>query len=112
MKNPLYLLRKYENSSMNLCWQKICSIRDCASATTLRTGDVDYKARNRRGNKDRNAGSDTQGWAIKEYVMTTEHEEERESISLAEIIPVQYSDPVAVRIQSSGEYRLLWAILE
>ena len=42
----------------------------------------------------------------------TEHEEEQESISLAEIIPVQYSDPVAVRIQSSGEYRLLWAILE
>ncbi len=41
-----------------------------------------------------------------------EHEEMQESISLAEIIPVQYSDPVAVRIQSSGEYRLLWAILE
>lgn len=41
-----------------------------------------------------------------------EHEEVQESISLAEIIPVQYSDPVAVRIQSSGEYRLLWAILE
>jgi len=42
-----------------------------------------------------------------------EHEEgQQESISLAEIIPVQYSDPVAVRIQSSGEYRLLWAILE
>jgi hypothetical protein len=41
-----------------------------------------------------------------------EHEEVQESISLAEIIPVQYSDPVAVRIQSSGEYRLLWSILE
>ena len=41
-----------------------------------------------------------------------EHEEPQESISIAEIIPVQYSDPVAVRIQSSGEYRLLWAILE
>lgn len=41
-----------------------------------------------------------------------EHEEVQETISLAEIIPVQYSDPVAVRIQSSGEYRLLWAILE
>ena len=41
-----------------------------------------------------------------------EHEETQESISLAELIPVQYSDPVAVRIQSSGEYRLLWAILE
>lgn len=41
-----------------------------------------------------------------------EHEETQENISLAEIIPVQYSDPVAVRIQSSGEYRLLWAILE
>ena len=42
----------------------------------------------------------------------SEHEETQEPISLAEIIPVQYSDPVAVRIQSSGEYRLLWAILE
>jgi hypothetical protein len=41
-----------------------------------------------------------------------DHEETQETISLAEIIPVQNSDPVAVRIQSSGEYRLLWAILE
>lgn len=42
-----------------------------------------------------------------------EQEESRvESISLAEVIPVQYSDPVAVRIQASGEYRLLWAVLE
>lgn len=42
-----------------------------------------------------------------------DHEEEsQERISLAEIIPVQYSDPVAVRIQASAEYRLLWAILE
>ena len=41
-----------------------------------------------------------------------DHEETQEPISLAEIIPVQNSDPVAVRIQSSGEYRLLWAILE
>jgi hypothetical protein len=41
-----------------------------------------------------------------------DHEEPQENISLAEIVPVQYSDPVAVRIQSSGEYRLLWAILE
>src|SRR5215831_8527045 len=45
-------------------------------------------------------------------IMMIEHEEGQETISLAEIIPVQYSDPVAVRIQSSGEYRLLWAILE
>jgi len=41
-----------------------------------------------------------------------EHEEGQETISLAEIIPVQYNDPVAVRIQSSGECLLLWAILE
>lgn len=41
-----------------------------------------------------------------------EEPQAQETISLAEIIPVQYSDPVAVRIQSSGEYRLLWAILE
>ncbi len=40
------------------------------------------------------------------------HEEVEERISLAEIIPVQYSDPVAVRLQASGEFRLLWAILE
>jgi hypothetical protein len=44
--------------------------------------------------------------------MFEQEELQQESISLAEIIPVQYSDPVAVRIQSSGEYRLLWAILE
>ncbi len=31
---------------------------------------------------------------------------------MAEIIPVQYSDPVAVRIQASGEFRLLWAIFD
>jgi hypothetical protein len=41
-----------------------------------------------------------------------EQEESQESVSLAEVIPVQYSDPVAVRIQASGEFRLLWAILE
>jgi len=39
-------------------------------------------------------------------------EQEQERISLADLIPVQYSDPVAVRIQISGEHRLLWAILE
>ena len=44
--------------------------------------------------------------------MVEQQEEVQEKISLAEIIPVQYSDPVAVRIQSSGEFRLLWAILE
>jgi len=41
-----------------------------------------------------------------------EQEEVQEKISLAEIIPVQYSDPVAVRIQASGEFRLLWAIFD
>lgn len=49
----------------------------------------------------------------KEGVMIVEPEEhEQERISLADLIPVQYSDPVAVRIQMSGEYRLLWAVLE
>jgi hypothetical protein len=44
--------------------------------------------------------------------MVEPEEQEQERISLADLIPVQYSDPVAVRIQVSGEYRLLWAILE
>ena len=39
--------------------------------------------------------------------MIEQPEEVQEKISLAEIIPVQYSDPVIVRIQSSGEFRLL-----
>ena len=39
-------------------------------------------------------------------------ETQEESVSLADVIPIQYSDPVAVRLQESGEFRLLWAILE
>ncbi|MBI3301781.1 MAG: hypothetical protein HYZ72_06850 [Deltaproteobacteria bacterium] len=49
---------------------------------------------------------------VREEQAMVEQEESHESVSLAEVIPVQYSDPVAVRIQSSGEYRLLWAVLE
>jgi hypothetical protein len=41
-----------------------------------------------------------------------ELEESEESVALTELIPVQYIDPVAVRIQSSAEYRLLWAVLQ
>ncbi len=44
--------------------------------------------------------------------MVEQQEEVQEKISLAEIIPVQNSDPVAVRIQASGEFRLLWAIFD
>lgn len=45
-------------------------------------------------------------------VIVEPEEHEPEKVSLADLIPVQYSDPVAVRIQMSGEYRLLWAVLE
>lgn len=45
-------------------------------------------------------------------VIVEPEEHEQEQVSLADLIPVQYSDPVAVRIQMSGEYRLLWAVLE
>jgi hypothetical protein len=44
--------------------------------------------------------------------MLEQEELQDERISLADLIPVQYSDPVAIRIQMSGEYRLLWAVLE
>jgi hypothetical protein len=44
--------------------------------------------------------------------MLEAYDSQEEKISLADLIPVQYSDPIAVRIQMSGEYRLLWAILE
>ena len=41
-----------------------------------------------------------------------ELEEIQESVSLTEIISAQDVDPVAVRIQASAEYRLLWAVLQ
>jgi len=41
-----------------------------------------------------------------------EQEEVQEKISSAKIIPVRNSDLVAVRIRSSGEFRLLWAIFD
>jgi hypothetical protein len=46
------------------------------------------------------------------HVVVEPEDNEQERVSLADLIPVQYSDPVAVRIQMSGEYRLLWAVLE
>ena len=41
-----------------------------------------------------------------------ELEDSQESVSLAEITSAQDSDPLAARIQTSAEYRLLWAILQ
>jgi hypothetical protein len=36
----------------------------------------------------------------------------QESVSIADLVPVEHYDPIMVRAQSSGEYRLLWAVLE
>ena len=36
----------------------------------------------------------------------------QELITLADLIPVPLSDPIAVRLRMSGECRLLWAVLE
>jgi hypothetical protein len=44
--------------------------------------------------------------------MMVEQEESQEQISLADLIPVQNSDPILVRLRLSGECQLLWAILE
>jgi hypothetical protein len=40
------------------------------------------------------------------------HDESQEIITLADLIPVQLSDPIAARLRMSGEFRLLWAVLE
>jgi hypothetical protein len=40
------------------------------------------------------------------------HDESQDLITLADLIPVQLSDPIAVRLRMSGEFRLLWAVLE
>jgi hypothetical protein len=39
-------------------------------------------------------------------------DESQDLITLADLIPVQLSDPIAVRLRMSGECRLLWAVLE
>ena len=39
-------------------------------------------------------------------------DEAQELITLADLIPVPLSDPIAVRLRMSGECRLLWAVLE
>ena len=39
-------------------------------------------------------------------------DENQEQISLADLMPIQHNDPVAVRLRMSGEFRLLWAVLE
>ena len=39
-------------------------------------------------------------------------DEAPELITLADLIPLQLSDPIAVRLRMSGECRLLWAVLE
>src|ERR671931_2434360 len=52
------------------------------------------------------------GRAHEEELAMMELEEIQESVSLTEIISAQDVDPVAVRIQASAEYRLLWAVLQ
>ena len=39
-------------------------------------------------------------------------DEAQERITLADLIPVPLSDPIAVRLRMSGACRLLWAVLE
>ena len=39
-------------------------------------------------------------------------DEAQELITLADLVPVPLSDPLAVRLRMSGELRLLWAVLE
>ena len=39
-------------------------------------------------------------------------DESQELITLADLVPVQLRDPIAVRLRLSGEFRLLWAVLE
>jgi hypothetical protein len=40
------------------------------------------------------------------------HDESQERITFADLIPIQLSDPIAVRLRMSGACRLLWAVLE
>ena len=39
-------------------------------------------------------------------------DEAQELITLADLVPVPLSDPIAVRLRMSGACRLLWAVLE
>lgn len=39
-------------------------------------------------------------------------DESHELITLADLVPVRLSAPIAVRLRMSGELRLLWAVLE
>ena len=39
-------------------------------------------------------------------------DELQDRITLANLVPVPLSDPIAVRLRRSGECRLLWAVLE
>jgi hypothetical protein len=40
------------------------------------------------------------------------HEECQESLSLMDIVPVEDNNPIAARVRMSGEFRLMWAVLE
>ena len=39
-------------------------------------------------------------------------DESQDRITLADLVPVPLSDPIAVRLRMSGEFRLLWAVLD
>lgn len=38
-------------------------------------------------------------------------DESQDLITLADLVPVRLSDPIAVRLRMKGEFRLLWAVL-
>ena len=40
------------------------------------------------------------------------HEEYQESLSLMDIVPVEDNNPIVARVRMSGEFRLMWAVLE
>jgi hypothetical protein len=40
------------------------------------------------------------------------HEDYQESLSLMDIVPVEDNNPIAARVRVSGEFRLMWAVLE
>lgn len=40
------------------------------------------------------------------------HEEYQEPISLMDLVPVEDNNPIAARVRMSGEFRLMWAVIE
>ena len=40
------------------------------------------------------------------------HDQSQDLITLADLVPIPLSDPIAIRLRMSGQCRLLWAVLE